>query len=76
MGSHLPRTNNIMYSSDPSRGGNSYNDSLSVEDDGNAMFLKSSMAGTFGGGKGGLLTQEGAAELLWEKLIQLLQQER
>ena len=76
LGGHFSRTNNILYSSDPSRGDNSYNDSLSVEDDGNSIFLKSSMAGVFGGGRDGLLTQEGAAEHFWEKLIQPLQQQR
>jgi hypothetical protein len=76
LGGHISRTNNIMYSSDPSRGDNSYNDSLSAEDDGNAIFLKSSMAGVFGGRQGELLSQEGAAEHFWEKLIQPLQQQR
>ena len=65
-------TGNIHYSSDPSRD-NSYSESLSVEDDGFSMLLKPMMGGMFGGDRSKLLSQEGAAEHLWEMLIRLLQ---
>jgi hypothetical protein len=66
-------TGNIHYSSDPSTRDNSYSESLSVEDDGYSVFLKPMMGGTFGGNQDKLLSQEGAAEHLWEMLIRPLQ---
>jgi hypothetical protein len=64
---------NIHYSYDSSTMGNSYNESLSVEDDGYSVLLKPMMGGMFGGNRDKLLSQEGAAEHLWEMLIRPLQ---
>jgi hypothetical protein len=66
-------TGNINYSSDLSTRDNSYNESLTIEDDGYSLFLKPMMGGAFGGDRNMLLSQEGAAEHLWEMLIRLLQ---
>ena len=66
-------TGNIHYSSDPSTRDNSFSESLSVEGDGYSLFLKLMMGGVFGGGGDKLLSQEGAAEHLWEMLIRPLQ---
>jgi len=66
-------TGNIHYSSDPSTRDNSYSESLSVEDDGFSVFLKPMMGGMLGGDRNKLLSQEGAAEHLWEMLIRPLQ---
>ena len=66
-------TGNIHYSSDPSTRDNSFSESLSVEDDGYSLFLKPMMGGVLGGGGDKLLSQEGAAEHLWEMLIRPLQ---
>jgi hypothetical protein len=66
-------TGNVHYSSDPSTRDNRYSESLSVEDDGYSLFLKPMMGGVFGGDRGKLLSQEGAAEHLWEMLIRPLQ---
>lgn len=63
----------ICYSSDPSTKDNSYGESLSAEDDGYSVFLKPMMGGMFGGDRDKLLSQEGAAEFLWEMLIHPLQ---
>lgn len=68
-----PGTSNILYSSDVSRGDSSYNEWLSVEDDGHTMFLKPAGMGSFGGEREQLLSQEGAAEYFWEMLIRPLQ---
>ena len=65
----------IHYSCDLSMGDNSYNESLTIEDDGYSMTLKPMMGG-LGGNRGDSLSQEGAAEDLWEMLIRPLQQER
>jgi hypothetical protein len=65
----------IMYSSNASGSGNSFNESMSVEDDGHALFLKPmgmSYAGR-GEGRDKLLSQHGAAEYFWEMLVQRLQ---
>jgi len=66
-------TGNILYSSDPASKDNSYNESLSVEDDGYSLFLQAMMGGVAWGGRAKLLSQEGAAEHLWEMLIRPLQ---
>jgi hypothetical protein len=63
----------IHFSFDASTRDNSYNESLSVENDGYSLFLKPTMAGAFGGERDKLLSQEGAAEHLWEMLIRPLQ---
>lgn len=62
----------IHYSPDLSTRDNSYNESLTVQDDGHCLFLQPYMQG-FGGSGDQLLSQEGAAEHLWEMLIRQLQ---
>ncbi|WP_407467074.1 toll/interleukin-1 receptor domain-containing protein [Xanthomonas campestris] len=52
---------------------NSYNESLSVDCDDQSLFLTSMGMSTYGSSRGQKLTQEGAAELLWEQLIGPLQ---
>lgn len=65
-------TNGISYSSDMSARGNSYNEMLSVENDDQAMYLKTLGMASYGN-NGQKLTQEGAAELFWSMLIGRLQ---
>jgi hypothetical protein len=65
--------NGICYVNGETMSGNSMNESLGVEADGQAMFLRS-MGMAFGGSRGKQnLSQEGAAELYWELLIEPLQ---
>ncbi|PPT78282.1 hypothetical protein XaplCFBP3122_03075 [Xanthomonas arboricola pv. populi] len=52
---------------------NSYNESLSVDCDDQSLFLTSMGMSTYGSSREQKLTQEGAAELLWEQLIGPLQ---
>ncbi|MCW6027151.1 toll/interleukin-1 receptor domain-containing protein [Stenotrophomonas sp. SRS1] len=52
---------------------NSYNESLSVDCDDQSLFLTSMGMSAYGSSRGQKLTQEGAAELLWEQLIGPLQ---
>ncbi len=66
-------SNSIHYSSDLSMGENSYNESLTIEDNGYSMFVNPSMRMCFDGNQAELLSKEGAAEYLWEMLIQPLQ---
>lgn len=65
--------NSIVYSSDKSSRGNSFNGMLTVVDDGTTLGLSAS---NFGLGQGGdlQLTQHGAAEVFWSMLIAPLQQ--
>ncbi len=62
----------IMYSTSPN--GNSYNESLSVENDGHAMYLKPLGMSFRYQSKEEQLSQEGGAEFYWSMLIQYLQQ--
>lgn len=64
--------NSIVYSSDKSSRGNSFNGMLTVVDDGTTLGLSAS---NFGLGRGGedQLTQHGAAEAFWSMLIAPLQ---
>lgn len=62
----------INYSRNVSSTKNSYNESLSVESDGNLIYLKSWTRAAFGG-KNKLLTNEGGAEQLWAIFIEPLQ---
>jgi hypothetical protein len=57
-------------------GSNSYNESLSVQADDQSMYLAAMGMAAMGRQRGdeGKLSQEGAAELYWEMLIQPLQQ--
>jgi len=63
----------IGYSSNWSSGDNTWNDALSIGDDGYVLGLKPSGFSFYGNEKDKLLTMEGAAEYFWSKLIQPLQ---
>jgi len=63
----------IAYSTDLSHGDSSYNESLSIADDGYTMFLKPMGMGFRQTRKESNFTFEGAAEYLWEMFIELLQ---
>ncbi|MGV7165008.1 toll/interleukin-1 receptor domain-containing protein [Xanthomonas citri] len=63
----------INYSQGETLDSNSYSESLSVDCDDQSLFLTSMGMSTYGSNRGQKLTQEGAAELLWEQLIGPLQ---
>ena len=63
----------IGYSNTGLGNGNSFNESLSVADDGQMLGLKPMGMGRFSEEGKRLLTLEGAAEYLWERLIEPLQ---
>lgn len=68
-------TGSIRYAHSASSGDNSYNESMSIEEDGYMLFLKP-MGISFrrqGNNKDELLSQQGAAEYFWEMLIEPLQ---
>ena len=68
-------TGGIVYSSNTSSNDNSYNESMSLKEDGYSLFL-SPMGIAMLGRKSSekeLLSQQGAAEYFWEILIQYLQ---
>ena len=52
---------------------NSYNESLSVDCDDQSLFITSMGMSVYGSNRDQKLTQEGAAELLWQQLIGPLQ---
>jgi hypothetical protein len=59
----------ITYSSDDSDAGTSFNESLSIESDGQALFLRALGLAHFSDGVRGRLTAEQAVNLYWELLI-------
>jgi hypothetical protein len=63
----------IAYSTDLSPGDNSYNESLSVDNDGYTMFLKPMGMAFRHQDRESKLTFEGAAEYLWEMFLEPLQ---
>lgn len=63
----------ILYSHSGLGSGNSYNESLSVEDDGFSLFLKPMGMAKMGQGMDKPLTPEGAAEYYWSLFIERLQ---
>ena len=65
--------NGITYSASDQIHENSFNESLSVENDDQAMFLTVMGMGAFGNQVGSHLTPEGAAEYYWSMLMQPLQ---
>lgn len=65
-------TKQIVFSHDPNAT-NSMNEGIDVADDGHTLFLKATGYSHVGGREKDQLTQEGAAELLWELLIAPLQ---
>ncbi len=64
----------ILFSGNENPSDNSFNESLSVEADAQALYLKATM-GHFTRHVAAKLTQEGAAEHLWSMLITPLQQQ-
>lgn len=64
----------IAYSNSGLGNGNSYNESMSVEDDGYLLGLKPLGMARFGGRRDQILTMEGAAEYFWEIFMESLQQ--
>ena len=68
-------TSGIAYSSNVSSNDNSLNESMSVNDDGYALFLSPMGMAMLGrrSNEKELLSQQGAAEYFWEILIQRLQ---
>ena len=64
----------ITYSSDASSDGSSFNESMTVEDDGYSLTLSAmGMGRVLQGGSVKGLTQQGAAEYYWSMLIERLQ---
>lgn len=63
----------ILFSHSGLGGGNSYNESLSIEDDGFSLFLKPMGIARMGQGGDKQLTAEGAAEFYWGLFIERLQ---
>lgn len=64
---------NIVYSSDKSSRGNSFNNMLTIVDDGMSLGLSASTNHGFGDRSKDQLTQQGAAEVFWAVLISPLQ---
>lgn len=62
----------IYYSQGASFSGNSYNEMLTVQADDQSLYLNS-LGMTFHRGQDQKLSQEGAAEMLWETVIAPLQ---
>jgi hypothetical protein len=64
----------IFFSHEVARGGNGFNESLTVRDDGHLLSLEPMGMASFGSAnRGDRLTQEGAAEYYWSILIGPLQ---
>lgn len=73
LGSFHGSNTEIAYSSSISSSDNSMNDSISIQDDGQRLYL-SALGHSFRNNvDGSKLTQEGAAEYFWEQLIYPLQ---
>jgi hypothetical protein len=64
--------NGINYAQGETTTSNSMNESISVDADDQALFLKSMGISSFGGQRGQKLSQEGAAEVLWSILVRPL----
>lgn len=64
----------IAFSQSGLGNGNSFNESMSVSDDGHLLGLKPLGMGSFSGQRDQLLTLEGAAEYFWAMFIHPLQQ--
>ena len=71
LGGNFGRSISFSFNDRPSD--NSLNESLSVEPDEKHLFLKAIGMATFGASEDRKLTQEGAAELYWSLLMQVLQ---
>jgi hypothetical protein len=73
-GEHSFTSMGIGYSASADMRGSSFNELLSVVDDGFSLQLKSSGMQSMGGGSENRLSQQGAAEVFWSLLIRPLQQ--
>lgn len=71
LGSDLGKSHQITYSSQLN--GNGYNESLSVDENDQTLFLKPLMRGTMHGHGKDQFTHEGAAEYLWSMLVHRIQ---
>jgi len=65
--------NGIGYAADESGGDNSFNEALSVADDGHSLLLRPMGMALYGYSEKDVLTKHGAAEYLWAIFIQPLQ---
>lgn len=72
IGGHFGSSGGIAYSSNSYAGDNSFNESLSVANDGQAMHFESMGMNSFGK-RDEKLSMQGAAELYWSMLIRTLQ---
>ena len=68
----LLRSDSLYFSFDGVGNGNSYNESMSVDDDGNTLFLSPMGMAHFGRNGDKELTHEGAAEYFWSLFIERL----
>jgi hypothetical protein len=68
----LSRTDGISFSYDGVGSGNSYNESMSVRDDGYNLYLEPMGMAHFGKRQGSELTHEGAAECFWSLFVDRL----
>lgn len=73
LGDSASTLSGILYSHSGLGSGNSYNESLSVEDDGFSLFLRAMGMARMGQGNDKTLTPEGAAEYYWSLFIERLQ---
>jgi hypothetical protein len=68
----LSRTDGISFSYDGVGSGNSYNESMSVRDDGYSLYLQPMGMAHFGQTQESELTYEGAAEYFWSLFVERL----
>lgn len=68
----LSRTDGISFSYDGMGSGNSYNESMSVRDDGYNLYLEPMGMAHFGQRQDSELTHEGAAEYFWSLFVERL----
>lgn len=73
-GTGFGRCQSIQYSSSAEYSRNSFNESISVKDDGFTLHLESMGMQSYGSANEKLLTQQGAAEYYWGILIRRLQE--
>ncbi len=68
----LSRSDGLFYSFDGVGNGNSYNESMSIRDDGYTLFLEPMGMAQFGQQRDKELTHEGAAEYFWSLFVERL----
>ena len=68
----LSRTDGLFFSHDGVGDGNSYNESMSVRDDGYTLYLEPIGIAHFGQQQAAELTHEGAAEYFWSLFVERL----